>query len=389
MFRSLLRKPFRLSVAEATLNNFLRLRHHESCTKIQFPTSTSSSHSDSTISFFRTSCGLSPSVALTAAARTNLKTTANAKLVLGLLKIYGFTKSQITIIATKLPALFSYHPEKCIKAKIELFLSAGFTGTAIAKLISKDPSIIKSSLERKLRPNLHLLMTVHSGDRESAATSIAGSTWLLSLNPEKQILPNMKTLQKHGVPDANIARLFKWCPRVITQEPSRFSKSVALLEEMGFKQSTSSFVIGIKVVSGLDVATWERKLQLYHSLGWSQEEVISAFKKNPFCMLLSEDKIRKVMGFFVEKLKWEPCRLASLPIALSYSLEKRIVPRYAVFNFLTTRGLPGTNLSFLTLLLMSESDFLKKCLCKYSYKIPKLMEVYKVKMDMTCLKTDL
>ncbi|PKU68870.1 uncharacterized protein LOC110115918 [Dendrobium catenatum] len=379
MFRFLtVRTRFRLWFPEAGRST-RHLLHREPKFKTLIPFS-SSPDPNFTVSFLETSCGLAPSVAIAAAAKTNLKFSTNAESVLSLLRNYGFTKSQIAVIASKHPSLFTYNAEKCIKPKIDLFVTAGFTATALTNLLSKYPFILKSSLERKLSPNLSLLMTILSGDRQAAASAISRSAWILLLDPNKRVLPNVETLRKYGVSDANIARLFTWCPRAITQEPGRFSKSVALVEEMGLKPSKCMFVIGINVVSGLTVATWERKMKLYRSLGWSQEETISAFRRSPFCMLLSEEKIRKIMGFFMKNLKWEPCRLASLPIVLSLSLENRIVPRYTVFNILTTRGLPNTKLSFPTLLLMSKSVFLEKCIDKYSDVVPELLEAYKVKL---------
>ncbi|KAK8938148.1 hypothetical protein KSP40_PGU018448 [Platanthera guangdongensis] len=278
--------------------------------------------------------------------------------------------------------LCGYHPEKYIKPKLDLFVAAGFTGNSIAKLFSNDPGILKNSLERKLSPNLHLLMTILDGDRKAAAKSIAGSTWILSLDLKKHMLPNIETLREHGVSGANISKLVKLWPRVLTQEPVRFSKSVTLLEDMGFDPSNVLFIQGIKVNVGLAPQTWERKLQLYRSLGWSQEETLSAFKKNPLFLLISEEKVRKVVAFFVENLKWEPSRLALVPIVLCYSFERRIVPRFAVFNILSTSGLSGMNISFSTLLNMGESTFLKKYVCKYSDTVPELLDAYKAKLDM-------
>ncbi|KAK8938147.1 hypothetical protein KSP40_PGU018449 [Platanthera guangdongensis] len=360
---------------------FLRLLHHELFSS-SFTTCPSSPNSDLAASFFKTSCGLSPSAALAAASRLKMKTTANAESVLRILASYGFDKSNIALIAAKQPALFSYHPEKYIKPKLDLFVSAGFTGNSIAKLFSNDPGILKNSLERKLSPNLHLLMTILDGDRKAAAKSIAGSTWILSLDLKKHMLPNIETLREHGVSGANISKLVKLWPRVLTQEPVRFSKSVTLLEDMGFDPSNVLFIQGIKVNVGLAPQTWERKLQLYRSLGWSQEETLSAFKKNPLFLLISEEKVRKVVAFFVENLKWEPSRMALVPIVLCYSFERRIVPRFAVFNILSTSGLSGMNISFSTLLNMGESTFLKKYVCKYSDTVPELLDAYKAKLDM-------
>ncbi|KAK8938349.1 hypothetical protein KSP40_PGU015617 [Platanthera guangdongensis] len=379
MVAILLRNPF-VAGGRISPGAFLRLLHHELVSK-PFTTCPSSPNSDLAASFFKTSCGLSPSAALAAASRLNMKTTENAESVLRILASYGFDKSNIALMAAKQPILFSFHPEKCIKPKLDLFIAAGFTGNFITNLFSKYPSILTHSLERKLSPNLHLLMTTLGGDRKIVGTSIDRCTPILVSDLKKNVLPNIEMLREHGVPATNIAKLIGWWPRAITQKHDRFSKTVALLEDMGFDPSNTLFIQGIQVNVGLTQPTWERKLQLYYSLGWSQEETLSAFKKCPSSLLISEEKVRKVVAFFVENLKWEPSRLALQPILLRFSFEKRIVPKYAVFNILSTRGLLGTNMSFSTLLRMSESTFLKKYVWKYSDTIPELLDAYKVKLD--------
>ncbi|KAK8937832.1 hypothetical protein KSP40_PGU018451 [Platanthera guangdongensis] len=379
MLAILLRNPL-VAGGRISPGAFLRLLHHELFSS-PFTTLPSSPNSDLAASFFKTSCGLSPSAALAAASRLNMKTTENAESVLRILASYGFNKSNIALMAAKQPILFSFHPEKCIKPKLDLFIAAGFTGNFITNLFSKYPSILTHSLERKLSPNLHLLMNTLGGDRKATATSIEGSTWILSLDLKNRMLPNIETLREHGIAGASIPKLVKLCPRALTQQPDRFRKSVTFIEDMGFDPSNTVFLNGLKVMAGLTPPAWERKLQLYCSLGWSQEETLSAFKKCPSSLLISEEKVRKIVAFFVENLKWEPSRLALQPILLSFSFEKRIVPKYAVFNILSTRGLLGTNMSFSTLLRMSESTFLKKYVWKYSDTIPELLDAYKVKLD--------
>ncbi|KAK8933870.1 hypothetical protein KSP39_PZI015646 [Platanthera zijinensis] len=380
MFAVLLRNPF-IAGGRRSPGTFLRLLHHELFSK-PFTTRPSSPNSDLAASFFKTSCGLSPPAALAAASRINMKTASNAESVLRILQSYGFAKSNIALIAAKLPRIFNYRAEKYIKPKLDLFVAAGFTGNFITNIFSKDPSLFTHSLERKLSPNLLLLMTTLGGDRKAAAASIEGSTWILSLDLKNRMLPNIETLRHHGVAGASIPKLVKWCPRALTQQPDRFRKSVTFMKDMGFDPSKTVFLNGLKVLVGLAPPSWERKLQLYRSLGWSQEETMSAFKKNPWCMINSEEKIRKTMAFFGENLKWEPSRLALQPILFSFSLEKRIVPMYAVFNILSKRGLLGRKISFSTLLRMSESNFSKKYVCKYSDTVPELLDAYKVKLDM-------
>ncbi|KAG0494969.1 hypothetical protein HPP92_005963 [Vanilla planifolia] len=331
-----------------------------------------------------TSC-LAASAAITC-AETKLQTVAKAESILGILKSHGLTETHIGIIASKLPALFNNHPEKYVTPKLEFFLAAGYPGPALAKLITRDPTILTCSLKR-LASNYNMIRTVLGSDSE-VAVSVARSTWIFRSCLEKTILPNIKTLSDHGVAGANIARLFKWYPRAITIRPCRFIKSVSLVKNMGFDPSKASFVQGVYVLSGLTPATWERKMELYRSLGWSEEETILAFKKSPLCMLHSEEKVRKLVDFFVKNLNWDPFKMASQATLLTLHFERRILPRYAVYSILTRNRPAAKKLNFPSLLIMNERLFLERHVFKYVDQLPELLEAYNSKLSLAEAKLE-
>lgn len=108
------------------------------------------------------------------------------------------------------------------------------------------------------------------------------------------------------------------------KKPDRFTETVKLLKEMVLKPTLTKFVLAVNAMSGLTMATWERKLAVYRSLGWSEKETLIAFTKQPHCMLLSDKKIREAMEFFVKKLNWEPAFVAARPMLL-YLLFKAMI----------------------------------------------------------------
>lgn len=85
---------------------------------------------------------------------------------------------------------------------------------------------------------------------------------------------------------------------------------------------------GVRSV-GTKPLTWKRKVNVYNKVykgfGCSDGEVVLAFVMQPTCMLLSNERIRQAMEFFVEKV-------------LCYSLEKRVLPRFEVLGVLQFEG---------------------------------------------------
>ncbi|KAH7858469.1 hypothetical protein Vadar_024159 [Vaccinium darrowii] len=59
----------------------------------------------------------------------------------------------------------------------------------------------------------------------------------------------------------------------------------------------------------------------------SEDQILSALKTKPRYILSSENKIRKVMGFFVHELKISPLVISETPGLVLFSLEKSIVPK--------------------------------------------------------------
>ncbi|KAL7208462.1 hypothetical protein ACSBR1_030247 [Camellia fascicularis] len=82
---------------------------------------------------------------------------------------------------------------------------------------------------------------------------------------------------------------------------------------------------------------WEQKLGLYCSFGLSKDDIISAFKLQPMCMIASEKRIKKLMVFFVNDLKLKPSMISKNPNILLLSLEKRIISRCSVLQLLMSK----------------------------------------------------
>ncbi|KAH0464776.1 hypothetical protein IEQ34_004879 [Dendrobium chrysotoxum] len=339
----------------------------------------SSSSSDLNVSYLVKSWGLSQSVALSLANRINLKSAENADSVLALLRAHGFATNHIASIITKSPRILFSDAEGNIKPKLDFFLGVGVSSDGLVKLITAMPSILRCSLEMRLRPNFDMLKTICGSDKELLGNT-SRFVWLLQRNFEKEICPNLKTLRDHGVPPSSIVRLSILAPQVLLRNPAKFSKSVVYLKEIGIDPSKSYFVFGLKAMWVLSKRTWERRFQLYHSLGWSAEETISAFKKFPICMTISDNNIKRTFDFFVKRLNWMPSFVAKQPVLLCYSLEKTVVPRHNVMNILASKGLEIKKLSMTTILRTSEKKFLDKYVLKYKDQAPEVLEAYKNKI---------
>ncbi|KAL7178108.1 hypothetical protein ACSBR2_031291 [Camellia fascicularis] len=82
------------------------------------------------------------------------------------------------------------------------------------------------------------------------------------------------------------------------------------------------------------------------------------------------------MDFFVNKIGWESSLIARKPVLVSLSLEKRIVPRWAAYEVLLSKGLiKNNNNSFINMLVSTEKCFLKKFVNCHEEEAPELLKL--------------
>ncbi|XP_068664102.1 transcription termination factor MTERF6, chloroplastic/mitochondrial-like [Aristolochia californica] len=326
-----------------------------------------------TYSYLVKSCGLSPDSAHSAAQKLNLKDSLNSDLVLTFFRDQGFTKMQIKTIVCKSPALLAAKPSTTLKPKFEFLRRLGLSRSCVAKIVSGDPSILRRSVASHMVSSIAFLRTILHTD-ENIISALKRSTRILVYRPDKIMPPNIEVLTSHSVPLSNIAKLVKLQPGVLMGEPSRLNGIVLKLKDMGFAPLRMMFIRALRVSMTINKLNWEKKLEAFRSLGWSDDEILAAIRVEPFCMANSEKKIRKVMEYFVKEWGFEPSAVSKRPIVLALSLEKRIVPRCSVLQVLQSKGLIKSSLSLFPILELNEKKFLEKFIIKYKEEAPEILK---------------
>lgn len=148
--------------------------------------------------------------------------------------------------------------------------------------------------------------------------------------------------------------------------------------ELGFETSKTMFLIALRAKL-VRKSLWERKVEVYRKWGWSQEVVLSTFVRNPWCMLVSEGKIEAMMEFCVIHLGWDALLFAKYPVLVALSLEKRVVPRAAVLQFLLSKGLVK-DVNWASAFLVSDKIFLQKFVVSFEKEADRLLKLYEEKM---------
>ncbi|XP_028753379.1 transcription termination factor MTERF15, mitochondrial-like [Neltuma alba] len=341
--------------------------------------STSANGHSFTVSYLIDTCGLSPKQAASASKCVSFETRDKPDLVINFLKSHGFSQPQIIRFITDTPSSLRYDPEKTFLPKIEFFKSRGFSSLDIPKLICSYPRIMSRSLRKQLIPSFNFFRDVFQSDDKLIKTLRIYSGILVDANTIAR--PNMELLREAGVPESNVIKFLQYNPRTLTASPNVLKDIVEEVNNIGINPLKYQFLMAVHVFFCLSKSSLAKRADVYKKWGWSDHDILVAFRKFPLCMVAAEDKIDAIMEFLVHKLGFESSTVSKYPTVFTMSFRRRIVPRGAVIQALLSRGLMKKK-TLLTKFVYSESYFLRKFVLCHGQEATELLELYQSKLHL-------
>ncbi|KAJ0598586.1 putative transcription regulator mTERF family [Helianthus annuus] len=352
---------------------------------------TTSAHSSNPNTFTTTylinSCGVSPESALLASKRLDLsKSPKTADSVLTLLKNHGFTKSQVSKVILSCPKILLCDLENTLLPNFKILNSLGFSNAELVTIVTSRPrSIMQGKFHDTALLSVSFLRTVLGSD-DKVINAIKRFPQVLTYDLQVYGAENIQLLLEIGVPELRIKSMLAQQPRTFFTSADRFKTVVGNVTKMGIDPSKARFLWAIHAFRAMSKSTWDKKVELYMKWGWSKDEILLAFERNPGCMMASMDKITRILDFLVNTMGWDKSYIIQSPIIVCYSIEKRIIPRCLVYKYLAEKGLTGdiedfcfTQSQWLT---YSEKLFLKWVVKKYEAEAPELLKLYEKHMNV-------
>ncbi|XP_010519659.1 PREDICTED: transcription termination factor MTERF5, chloroplastic-like [Tarenaya hassleriana] len=284
-----------------------------------------------------------------------------------LLNEYGFTPEQVTRVSKSFPSAFSANVE-VLSPKLAFLRSILGSNDDVARIISANPKMLASSLKNQLLPNYQFIKSILEQD-ELVAKSIRRSTRILCIDIQNNLGAKVSFFRDNGVPDTSIAKLMEYSPGTFAVSFSKLEESLKKAMALGFEPSNPMIVNAIRAICQINVSTWDRKVELYRKWGWSNDDVLRAFKKHPFIMCISEEKINKGMDFMFNTIGLSLSDIVKYPNIMSFSVEERIIPRFSVVALLLSKGIlcdsPSNISTYFGAIRAKEEAFVKKFVDKY------------------------
>ncbi|XP_059279872.1 transcription termination factor MTERF5, chloroplastic-like [Lycium ferocissimum] len=324
------------------------------------------------------SLGFSKEEALLASSKvTSWKSLKNPDLVLNFLKQTGFDNTQIKKLVSVAPRLLFFDVSKTLKPKFQCLMDLGLSGSDLVNVMVKDATIVERGLDTHLRPTIDCLRRTLGSD-ENVVKAVKRASWLLSFGAHHNMESNVLLLRNSGVPDVRIRKLVLRNPRYITQKNDWVKDLLHRVENyFGIPLDSAMFPYGFHTLASQKKSRCEKKIGVFKSYGWSDDDVLTMFRKLPYCIAFSEVKIKKILNLYMKELGLEPDYLASHPSILIYSLEKRVLPRMQVLKILDEKKLERRKLALYSVVSIAESKFIEYFVLPYKDQIPDLYEPLK------------
>nr|XP_009782269.1 PREDICTED: uncharacterized protein LOC104231012 [Nicotiana sylvestris]XP_016508649.1 PREDICTED: uncharacterized protein LOC107826212 [Nicotiana tabacum] len=313
----------------------------------------------------------------TSSKLTSQKTLKNPDLVLNFLKQTGFDKTDIKILVSRAPTLLYRDVSKTLKPKLQCLMDLGLSGSDLVNVIAKDSNIFMRSLDTHLRPTIDCLRRILGSD-EDVVKAIKRAPWLLSFGTHHIMETNVLFLRNYGFSSVIIKKFVLRSPACISLKPKWFKDLLHIVEkDFRVLPDSPSFLRGFQVLASQNKSLLEKKIGIFKSFGWSDDDILEMFRKLPYCIAKSEVRIQKSLNLYMKELGFEPAYLASHPAILAYSLEKRVAPRMQVLKILDGKKLERRKWTLYRVLMITESKFIEYFVLPYKDQIPYLYESHK------------
>ncbi|WCJ24740.1 Mitochondrial transcription termination factor family protein [Euphorbia peplus] len=304
-----------------------------------------------------------------------LRNPQNADSILSFLKDNGFAKNHLETLIQKAPWILSANLETTLKPKLEIFQDLGFHSTDLADIVSISPWLLWSSANR-LQLSVSRLKNVlgPNADVSSFLKYSGAGRCLARRDLDKTLIPNIEYLKSCEICELQIARYIYRAPTTFFIQPDKLKDFVKRVDEMGVDRQSKMFLCAVRAVSSMSRKNWELKLKLFRELGFSEQEILDAFRVAPQGFSVSERKIKEVIQLLLTVV--DISYIARYLSLLTYSVEKRLKPRLRVLKILESNNLLKKRPGLAGFVSITNAKFINKYVIPYSDEVGDLRSAF-------------
>ncbi|XP_071690958.1 transcription termination factor MTERF8, chloroplastic-like [Rutidosis leptorrhynchoides] len=309
-------------------------------------------------------------------------TETNPQSVITFLKSFGFTNSDIQTWVTQSPPILFSNIDRTLKPNLQYFQGLGLNGLELSKFISKNPSYLSDKFQERLKPCIDIvkrsmLYDDNNDKDENLIRLLRRCNWILVKDPVTRVASNIKYLEQCGIVGAQLTTIISRQPRLLIMGEFELKELVAKVVDKGFSTDSRMFVHALYTISCLSAETFEKKVELFQSFGFSEDELLAMFRRAPGLIRASESKLRVGIDFFLNEVKFKKEAIVCRPTCLMLSLDERVIPRYNVLNLMMSKKILKKRPKFSNVIWLPENEFLDKYIFKNGDHEDELLLAYK------------
>jgi mTERF domain-containing protein, mitochondrial len=334
------------------------------------PTQASPPNAHFVLDYLVQSCGLSSDQARSASNLIpHLKSPDKPDAVLQFLREIGVSESDIRKAVSRDARILCSSVENIWRPNITKLREVGYSIEDISGIICRRPSLFRYRFGAKLDFWMQTVGTVEF--------ALKSETSLLCSSLKNVLIPNLSFLKEQcGSSPRQILRLIKSNPRLVSCRPDVLQRQTQRAEELGVARTSGAFIYALIVVSYLNQATIDARLNNLKSLGFSQEEVTTIVSKLPLVLSQSEEMMSRRIEFLINVIGCDKFYLVQNPSLLTYSLDMRLIPRNVVRKLLKSKRIPAADRNLASFMKPTEKQFLARFVLPFEHAIPGLHQAY-------------
>jgi mTERF domain-containing protein, mitochondrial len=318
------------------------------------------------------SCGLPSEVAIRASKKIqHLKSIDKPDAVLWFLRRAGISESNIQTAVSRKPRILCSSVEKSLTPNVAKLQDIGLSIEDISGIISRSPELFCFNIVPKIDFWMEAL-----GSVKFVSVILKAGASVLRNNLEKVVRPNLSFLQeKFGLSPCQIVRLVTCAPRLMSCNPETLKIRAKKAEDLGAACSQGTLTYAL-FIANVNEHIIDARLNYLTSVGFSREDVNCMICRAPFVLRIAEELIGRKVQFLINEARCDRLHIVQNPALLTYSLEKRLIPRNLIWKLLKSKELPAANIQFVSFLVSSENNFVKKYVVPFEHAIPGLHQSY-------------
>ncbi|CAL9124077.1 unnamed protein product [Musa acuminata var. zebrina] len=270
----------------------------------------------------------------------------------------GWSDPLVMKLLQREPRLLRANVETILKPRMSSLQDMGFSDTEIVQLVSSCPCLLYL---RDIQPRIDFWRSL-LGSNEMLIKACRRNMFLLASSLARKIEPNISLLRECGISEQHIAQMVVRLPSFLCHTEKCIKEAIKHVEELGVSRDCKKFPHALLTVVTLSRSRLDATFATLISYGWSQPDCVAAFRKHPSIWSLSKKTLCDKMTFLMKEAGCELTYIICRPVLLTYSLEKRLRPRYEVLNFLDQNKLLDKGHDLLSVILLSEEKFRNKFL---------------------------